>query len=107
MKLFFAGRKDFQIKHMGHRIELEEIERAISSVDLVERVCCVFDPVKDKLYAFYVGEADKKQIREALAEVLPVFMIPGSYTQLGSMPITKNGKIDRKALAAMTEKKKK
>ena len=61
-ELFFAGRKDFQIKYMGHRIELEEIERALSGVEGVERACCVFDEKKGRLTAYYVGEIEGKDI---------------------------------------------
>lgn len=97
-ELFFAGRKDFQIKHMGHRIELEEVERALSSVEGVERACCLFDEKKSRLLAYYVGIPTGRDIRRVLAETLPVFMIPGVYVQLEEMPMTANGKMDRKAL---------
>ena len=100
-ELVFAGRKDFQIKHMGHRIELEEIERAISEIPGVERACCLFEARRSKLLGFYVGSADKKELHHALSEKLPFFMVPGSLTQLEQMPMTKNGKIDRKALAEL------
>lgn len=97
-ELFFAGRKDFQIKYMGHRIELEEIERALSGVEGVERACCVFDEKKGRLTAYYVGEIEGKDIRHALSATLPVFMLPGTYVKLPEMPLNKNGKIDRKSL---------
>ena len=100
-ELVFAGRKDFQIKHMGHRIELEEIERAISQVPGIERACCIFEERRSKLLGFYVGDMDKKELHKALSEKLPVFMVPGSLTQVEQMPMTKNGKIDRKALAEL------
>jgi len=64
--LYFTGRKDFQIKYMGHRIELEEIERAINKLECIERSCCVFDEEKQKLYCFYIGDVDKKTIYEEL-----------------------------------------
>lgn len=105
-ELFFAGRKDFQIKYMGHRIELEEIERAMSAVDGVERVCCIFNQEKGRLYGFYVGNLDRKALHKALSETLPVFMIPGTLTPLREMPVTKNGKIDRKALAQQKRERK-
>lgn len=97
-ELFFAGRKDFQIKYMGHRIELEEIERTLSGVEGVERACCVFDEKKGRLTAYYVGEIEGKDIRHALSATLPVFMLPGAYVKLPEMPLNKNGKIDRKSL---------
>ena len=97
-ELLFCGRKDFQIKHMGHRIELEEIERAISGLPGVERCCCVFDEQKSKLYGFYIGEIDRKDLHSQLRNLLPVYMVPGALYNIPAFPLTKNGKIDRKVL---------
>lgn len=96
--LAFRGRKDFQIKHMGHRIEIEEIEKAMESIDEIERACCVFDEKKSKLYGFYIGGVDKKELHTRLKDTLPIFMIPGALRQVEEMPLTKNGKIDRRLL---------
>lgn len=104
-ELVFAGRKDFQIKYMGHRIELEEIERAIAAVPGIERACCVFDEAKGRLYGYYVGGMDKKELYNTLSKTLPAFMIPGLLTSLPEMPLTKNGKIDRKALAQLKRRR--
>ena len=98
-EIYFLGRKDFQIKHMGHRIELEEIERAMEKVEGVERSCCIFNEQKGKLYGFYVGNIEKDEVVKYLKENLPVFMVPNKITQIEKFPITKNGKIDRKELA--------
>ncbi|MCD8381606.1 MAG: amino acid adenylation domain-containing protein [Clostridiales bacterium] len=97
-ELCFAGRRDFQIKHMGHRIELEEIERAMDGIPGVERACCVFDSRRGRLLGFYTGSLDKKELHHAMSEGLPRFMVPGVLTRLEALPLTKNGKIDRKAL---------
>jgi len=97
-EIVFIGRKDFQIKHMGHRIELEEIERAMENVKGVERSCCIFNEQKGKLYGFYVGSSQKEDVIKYLRENLPVFMVPNKITQIEKFPITKNGKIDRKEL---------
>lgn len=105
-ELVFCGRKDFQIKYMGHRIELEEIERAMSSIDGVERCCCIFDEKKSKLKGYYVGTIDKATLHSTMKESLPIFMVPGVIRQVESMPLTKNGKIDRKQLEAEAMKKK-
>lgn len=95
---FFAARKDFQIKHMGHRIELEEIETYLNAIDGMVRACCLFDHEKNKIVAFYVSELDKVQIIEALKANLPKYMIPNIFVKLDAMPISKNGKIDRQKL---------
>lgn len=94
----FSSRKDFQIKHMGHRIELGEIDMAINAVDDVVRACCIFHQDANKILGFYEGAADKKTITHVLMQKLPKFMIPQEFIQVESMPITKNGKIDRKLL---------
>lgn len=96
--IVFCGRKDFQIKYLGHRIELEEIERAIGLIEGVERCCCLFDEKRSRLKGFYTGEIEKAELFSVLKERLPVFMIPRTLTKLEYLPITKNGKIDRKSL---------
>ncbi|HCT90304.1 MAG TPA: D-alanine--poly(phosphoribitol) ligase [Lachnospiraceae bacterium] len=100
--LYFVGRKDFQIKHMGHRIELEEIEAALYRVPGVEQNCCIFLENKNQIAACYVGTAAEKDIRQILADILPMYMIPGLYRCLEAMPL-KNGKIDRSAIKALWE----
>ena len=99
-EIVFCGRKDFQIKHMGHRIELEEVEAAMAKIEGIERVCCVFDEAKSKLYGFYIGDMDKKELHKRMSEKLPAFMIPNALRKVEEMPLTKNGKIDRKLLLA-------
>lgn len=94
--LVFCGRKDFQIKHMGHRIELEEIELAMNAAPGVERAFCVFDQERNRIASYYVGVCDKKELRDALKKKLPVYMIPTFIKQVDEIPMTKNGKIDRK-----------
>lgn len=97
-EIVFCGRKDFQIKYQGHRIELEEIERAMMKINGIIRSCVIFDEEKSKLYGFYIGDMDKKNLHLKLKETLPVFMIPTKLIKVEEMPLTKNGKIDRKAL---------
>ena len=97
-ELYFAGRKDFQIKHMGHRIELEEIDKAIMDVKSVIRVCTIYDEDRQKLYGFYIGNIEKYDLKAELEKTLPVYMIPNKLIKMNNFPMTKNGKIDRKAL---------
>ncbi|MBR3152388.1 MAG: amino acid adenylation domain-containing protein [Clostridia bacterium] len=99
--LYFSGRKDFQIKHMGHRIELEEIELEVQKVKGVERTACIYHEEKSKLYCFYVGQVDKKELKEELSKKLPIFMVPNVIKQIEQFPLNKNGKIDRKALLSL------
>ena len=97
-ELRFLGRKDFQIKYKGHRIELEEIEKAMMETEGVARACCVFDHEKQKLFGFYLGTVEKKELHRIMSTSLPHFMVPGRLIQVQQMPLTKNGKTDRSAL---------
>ena len=96
--LYFCGRKDFQIKHQGHRIELEEIERTMEKIDEIARACCIYKEEKSKIYGFYIGNIEKKELHDKLKEEIPIYMIPNVLTKIDEFPMTKNGKIDRKKL---------
>lgn len=103
--LCFAGRKDFQIKHMGHRIELEEIETAVNASQGVERCCCVYDQERSRITAFYVGTPEPRELKKRLYEALPAYMIPGSFRKLEELPVTANGKLDRRQLLEQAGRK--
>ncbi len=94
-ELYFAGRGDFQIKHMGHRIELEEIETNFTALDGVERAVCLFDEPKNRIVCWYLGEIEPKEVRVRLKEKVPAYMVPGRIYRVEEMPYNKNGKIDR------------
>ena len=102
--LRFCGRLDFQIKHMGHRIELEEIERAAAQIDGVTQCCCVYDEEKSRLHAFYTGTAESAAVFKQLAGRLPVFMLPRTLVRLEQLPLTPNGKADRRRLLAIARR---
>jgi len=105
--LIFMGRKDFQIKYMGHRIELEEIEREILKIKEIKRVCVLFSEKKNKLCCFYIGEIDKNEIANILRVKLPEYMIPSIFNKIDEFILNKNGKIDRKILLDIVEGNKK
>ena len=105
--LIFNGRKDFQIKYLGHRIELEEIDKAIMKQDEVIRCCTLFEEEKSRLYGFYIGDIEKKDLSAKLKEVLPVFMVPTILVKMDEFPMNKNGKIDRKKLLEIYKEGKK
>lgn len=96
--LYYTSRKDFQIKHMGQRIELGDIELSAMAVDGISRACCIYDHNRKKIILFYTGELDRETLSGKLKEKLPEFMIPGKTVKLENFPINKNGKIDRVAL---------
>ena len=96
-ELLFVGRRDFQIKHMGHRIELSEIERVLYSLFDVRQACCIF--CENEIVAFVAAEdVDKKTILGELRKKLPQYMVPSKLLILSELPLNKNGKVDRKLL---------
>ncbi len=100
-ELVFVSRKDYQIKHMGHRIELQEIEIVASMHADVAAACATFNKEKDKINLFYTGDADDKELARFLRGKLPRYMLPGRMMKLEKMPLTPNGKTDRRALDAL------
>lgn len=96
--LYYVGRSDAQVKHMGHRIELGEIEFYANQVEQAERTCCVFWEDRQRLLLFYVGEAEEGDFSRYLGEKLPAHMVPAQYVKVQEVPLTKNGKMDRKKL---------
>ncbi len=102
-ELVFVCRKDNQIKHMGHRIELGEIESAAMKLDGVSRAVCVYNKDKKEIVIFFVGESDEKALMSSLAAALPRYMLPAAYKRLSAIPLTDNGKVDRRTLSAMAQ----
>ena len=98
--LYFAGRKDFQIKHMGHRIELEEIEHALAVIPEIEGAACFYDREKNKVVACYIGIDDKKYLITAMKKKVPDYMVPNVFCKVDMLPLNKNGKTDKKLLEA-------
>ena len=99
--LIFVSRKDHQIKNMGHRVELGEIEACADGCEGVVSACCLFNKEKGKLYMFYMGTADEKTLRKHLREQLPRYMLPAKIRRLDALPLLQNGKIDRNSLKDM------
>ncbi len=99
--LNFHGRRDFQVKHMGHRIELSEIEAEAAAVAGVQSCACLYRQEKQQLWLFYTGPATSKDIALHLRANLPAFMVPRKFSQLQAMPLSPNGKYDLNALKAL------
>ncbi|MBE0515250.1 amino acid adenylation domain-containing protein [Sulfurimonas sp.] len=101
--LYFKGRVDNQIKHMGYRIELEEIELAIYNMKEVEECVVVYKRGKanyGKIVAYISTnfEISSNNVKEYLKDKLPSYMLPNSISILDRLPKNQNGKIDRKEL---------
>ncbi len=103
--LDFLGRVDQQVKLRGFRVELGEIEAALAShPEVGEAAVVVQGEGGDKrLAAFWVGRTGAEpDLRAFLAERMPPHMVPGSFTRLDALPLNTNGKVDRRALAALS-----
>ncbi|KAA8886071.1 amino acid adenylation domain-containing protein [Nocardia colli] len=121
--LEYMGRSDFQVKIRGLRIELGEIEAALLADDRVARAVCVAHTGRngDELVAYVVAVPDAEEYRPAvpsagaphpvsridtaallntLRRTLPAYMVPSALMELDELPLSANGKIDRKALPA-------
>ncbi|SEH27899.1 AMP-binding protein [Selenomonas sp. KH1T6] len=99
--LIFSGRKDDQIKHMGYRIELGDIETVANGMSQLGRSCCIYDSAKDRIVLLYEAENNLDSvIRKFLKDKLPQYMLPGRYVQMKVFPENSHGKIDRKYLEA-------
>ncbi|WP_442591967.1 amino acid adenylation domain-containing protein [Pedobacter sp. AW31-3R] len=102
----FIGRKDDQVKVRGYRIELGEVEHVLGGHPAVSSVV-VLAPLNDSgerfLVAYLVGSAalDIPALKAYLSGLLPGYMVPAYFMQLDSLPLTLNGKIDKKALPAV------
>jgi amino acid adenylation domain-containing protein len=98
-QIMFLTRKDNQVKHMGQRVELGEIEILINSLDLIDASICFYDHVKQKIVLVYQGKkADKKYILNGIKDNLPKYMFPNIMINLENLPYNINGKIDRTLL---------
>ena len=105
--LYFKGRVDNQIKHMGYRIELEEVEAAFSSLDYVNEVGVVYEKINAELgqikaFVSVSGNGkDKGLILDEVKNLLPPYMVPRVIKILEVLPKNANGKIDRKQLSKL------
>ena len=112
-ELEFLGRSDHQVKVRGFRIELGEIENALLSHDAVHQAVvttCTTEPgegaayLENRLVAYLILHQGYRmevgELRTHVGNVLPEYMIPEFYIELAEIPLTPNGKIDRRALPA-------
>ena len=103
--LYFKGRTDNQVKHMGYRIELEEVEAAFSTLSYINEAGVIYEKITADLgqVRAYVSISDEgidgSFILDDIKKILPAYMVPKIVTILPALPKNSNGKIDRKQLA--------
>ncbi|MFI6477254.1 amino acid adenylation domain-containing protein [Nonomuraea sp. NPDC050663] len=96
-ELCFLGRRDLQVKVRGHRVELGEIEVALSALPEVEQA--VVELKGDRLVGYLTGERlSVSELRARLGRTLPDYMIPVRYVWLEELPLKSHGKVDRARL---------
>lgn len=106
--LHFRGRADYQIKHMGYRIELEEIEAAFNSLPGVKECAVVYQTLGEglgQILAFVAPHAGlaSEDLQKQVAAIVPAYMVPRRVTLIDPLPKNANGKIDRGALLGRAE----
>ncbi|MCP5102585.1 MAG: amino acid adenylation domain-containing protein, partial [bacterium] len=105
----FLGRIDHQVKIRGNRVELREIENHVIRFQPVKEAAVIAKEDNEgdlSLYAFFESgrEITASEIREYLLKTLPDYMVPAHFVPMAKIPVTPNGKIDRKALAKVEVK---
>ncbi len=102
-KLYILGRRDNQVKHMGYRIELEEIETALCRLDHVSQALVIHGAARglSRLVAVVCGGEDitETALRDGLKKLLPDYMIPNEFHTVRQLPVNANGKVNRKKVS--------
>ena len=102
-QLRYLGRADEQVKIRGYRIELGEVQAALAGVDGVEQAVVIARedrPGDKRLVGYVTGTADPATARTKLADRLPAYMVPTAVMVIDALPLTVNGKLDKRALPA-------
>jgi amino acid adenylation domain-containing protein len=106
-EIHFVGRKDFQIKHMGYRIELSEIEHRVLCVEGIANACVLYNSDKKEISLFYESKGEqvtRAAIRKELLSIFPKYMLPTAFYPMQELPRNRNGKIDRNGLSLQLKK---
>ena len=102
-QLRYVGRADEQVKIRGYRIECGEVRAVLAGLDGVDQAVVIARedrPGDKRLVGYVTGTAEPAEIRTALAERLPAYMVPAVVVVVAALPLTPNGKLDTRALPA-------
>uniref|UniRef100_UPI00115B3A40 non-ribosomal peptide synthetase n=1 Tax=Mycobacterium marinum TaxID=1781 RepID=UPI00115B3A40 len=106
-QLQYVGRADEQVKIRGYRIECGEVTAALTTLDPIDQAVVIARndaPGQPRLVAYYTTTSgtglDTTDIRASLSQVLPAYMVPAAFMVIDELPLTVNGKLDRRALPA-------
>jgi len=105
-ELIYVSRKDFQIKIRGYRVELGEIEAAVSSIPGITFNCCLFNKDEEKIIVVYTGTVNPEDMKVLLAQKLQDYMVPDDFIKRDQMLFNINGKVDRRTLGEIYLKSK-
>src|SRR5262249_42903647 len=102
----YIGRNDAQVKIRGFRVEPAEIELRLLTHHALKQCCAIARQTKSRetgLVAFLVkkdqsSELSARELRDFLAALLPIYMVPVAFVFLDTLPLTRNGKLDRRSL---------
>jgi amino acid adenylation domain-containing protein len=98
--LVYLGRLDDQVKIRGFRVELGEVEAVLTQHPAVQEAAVIAD--SQRLVAYVVSSAPASELRSFVSGKLPDYMTPSLFITVAAMPLTPNGKVDRRALPAPT-----
>ena len=106
--LLHLGRKDFQVKVRGYRIDVSEVEMALINTNLIREAAVVASPDNLGLRAYIVPLVPQqllsfRELRSLLLKSLPDYMVPSTFMTLEALPLTPNGKVDRLSLPAFSQ----
>lgn len=100
-QLVVLGRQDSQIKRMGYRMELGEVEQALRTLPGWVEGCVLYDRDSERLCCFWTGALGQKELLRGLKQLLPRYAVPDTLIHLDEMPYTPTMKIDRVRLRGM------